>query len=959
MGKQEDTLTITNIPAGADGFERSRARPRLMWRAFIVLALAVGVVPSSALAQGGGDTGVIVGRVVSDETGEPISGAHVQLEGTDGGALSNMDGRYMIRGVPAGLHTLVAQVIGFGRKTVTGVEVTAGATTSLDISVSPQAVAVEGITVSASIERGSTTALLGERRKSPVVVDAIGRDQIARSTDGDAAAVLARAPGVSVVDGKYVYVRGLGERYGSATLNGSALPSPEPDRKTVPLNIVPSDFLESVITAKTYSPNQPGDYAGGLVQIRTRDFPAQQLFKIGLGTSYHSESTGRTGLMYGGGDLDFLAMPGGSRDLPALGPDRIDSPPHTEEALERIGEQFIGPWAGEPTSIGVPQSFSLALGNEVGLWGGDVPVGYLVAVNQSTGWNHRDNLIERVFKAAETPEVDYTGTSTTRSAELGGLFNLAVDVTPSNRLSLSAIYNRTSSDNARYLIGEHQDFGSLAANYRVQYLSQALFSTQLKGRHLLSWLGDTRVEWRGAASRASRYEPNTRDAVYRERGDVLTYTVAKQSGSIFHADLEEWTYGGGLDVAVPFEFRDLPATLSFGGTGDYSDRENFLRRFRFELSGSLPLETLQLPPNQLFTAENIGPHGLGIQEVTFPEDNYEADQTILAGYALLDVELLPRLRVVGGARLEDSDQFVQPVPRFVTIADSLAPAENSNTDLLPGVNLTYEVTDGMNVRLAASRTLARPQFREMAPFGFTDYAGGFLTIGNPALERTLIENYDVRWEWFPTLGSLMAVSGFYKKFDGPIEAAALPSNELVKTWVNAASAENYGVELELRTNLGFLARSLETLSLNTNVSLIRSEVSAGDSAAVWLPLEQEVGYYTLIPRERPLQGQSPYTVNVSLGYLLPSLGTNVTLMYNRIGERIDAVGARTLPDIYEEARGVMDLVIEQPLGRGLSAKLGARNLLGSDVEFTQADRVVRWYDPGRVFSLSASWDLGG
>lgn len=924
--------------------------------ALILTLAAVLGMAASAQAQ---DAGRVVGRVVSQETGEPISGAHISLEGPGRATLTNLDGRYMLQDVEPGVHTLVVRVIGFGTKTVTGVQVAPGAPAMMDVSMSPQAVEVEGITVSAAVERGSTTALLSERRKSAVVVDAVGSEQIARSPDGDAAAVLARAPGVSVVDNKYVLVRGLGDRYGAATLNGAPMASPEPDKKTVPLNIVPSSFLESVVTAKTYSPDQPGDYTGGLVQIRTRNFPSQQIARIGVSTSYNPTATWANGLGYPGGDLDFLAMDDGTRDLPEILPnERISAAFFSPEELERYGEAFVGTWGPTPRELPAAGGLNIAVGNEASWFDDRVPVGYLVAVTQSTGYGNKADLVERVVTGGEQLEVDYTGTASTRSATLGGMANFSIEPTPVNRFSISAIYNRNADDESRILQGYNHDFSTNQRNHRIRYQEQELLSAQLKGEHELTFLGDTRVDWRVDVSRAGRYEPNTREVLYRQAPDGrYLFETFVQSGSVFHSDLDETGYGGALDIRVPFQFRGLPATFSMGGTAAFKDREAFARRFRFLPQGALSAEIRELGPNQLFSPATVDPGAFQITEATFPGDNYLADQAITAGYAMVDAEVLPRLRFVGGARVERATQTVKPLQRFLSTVEELDEANLDDTDVLPGVNLTYELSRTMNLRAGLSHTLARPQFRELAPFQFTDYAGGFLTIGNPALERSRVSNYDLRWEWYPQLGSLVALSAFYKSFESPIETVVLSSTELLQTWINADRAENFGAELEIRAPLGLVHRVLDPLSVNANLTYVESEVTTSD-ATVYLPFGAGLTELAMRDRSRPLQGQSPYVANLGLNYTGGS-GTLVTALYNHFGRRIDTVGSVLLPDIYEEARGHLDLVLEQPLGRGFSAKVSAERLVGSEVEFTQGGRVVREYDLGREVSLSVSWKLGG
>lgn len=910
-------------------------------------------------AQADGGLGRITGRVIDESTGSPLALAQVYLPGTGIGALTDLDGRYDLRNVPAGGHELVVELLGFARKTVTGVQVARGEVTQVDVALPPEAIALEELTVTVAAERGNTVRLLSERKRAPMVVDAIGSDQIERSPDGDAASALKRVPGLTVVNDRYVYVRGLGERYGNATLNGAPLPSAEPDRKTVPLDIIPSRLLESVATAKTYLPNQPGDYAGGLVEIRTRRFPSYGMFKFSSTVGLNTESSLQSGLGYRGGDLDFFGFDDGTRNLPAGVPgERLLASNTTAEELERLGEGFAGPWG--PTGRRHPpdQAYALAFGNEVMI--GDRPLGFFGSVTHANRYHRRDGLIERVFASAggADPELDYRGRGSTRSVGLGALFNASLGLGPTNRISVTSVYNRSVDDEARILQGFNLDSNTDQRNTRIRYVAQTLWNTQLSGEHRLGFFLGSKLGWRASYSRATRYEPNTREVLYREADGVFLFDTFVQSGSIFHQDLEEDGLAAGLDLEIPFQFRSLPAALTVGGSIDRRDRDALTRRFRFlPVPGALIGDSVRaLPPNELFSPENIAPDSFQIHEATFPGDNYEAEQSVRAAFAMIDVEIVPRLRLVAGARVESAEQTVTPTGRFVT-SEPPRGAKLDDTDVLPGMNLTYRLGPDMNLRLGLSRTLARPQLRELAPFGFADYAGSHLVIGNPTLERSRIQNYDLRWEWFPDAGSVLAVSAFYKRFDDPIESLVVPSTELIKSWVNAEGATNFGAELEIRSSLGTLARGLEGLQLNANLTLVESQVDVGGTATVFtggVPLT-----LTLQDRDRPLQGQSPYVVNLGMTYTIPSFGARTTVLYNRFGRRIDSVGQLALPDIYEEARDQFDVVLEKELTRHFDLKFTASRLLGTEYVFTQGDDVLRRFDVGRSFSLSFAWQPAG
>lgn len=917
------------------------------------------MIPMTAAAQ---QTGRIVGRVLDGETGKPLSSVQVYTGGGSLGALSSLDGRYVIRDVPEGSYDITAQNIGYAAKTVTGVTVSGGQSTELDITMMSQAVQLEEIVVTSAAQRGSTTALLTDRKLSAVVSDGIGAEQISRSPDGDAAAALKRVPGLSVVDGKYAYVRGLGERYSSTTLNGAPLASPEPDKKVIPLDIIPSGLLQSIVTSKSYSPDQPGDYAGGLVQLRTRDFPSNRIFDVSVSGGWNSVATRSTGPGYAGGDLDMLGFDDGTRGLPGLVPSdvAVTSANFSDTQLESIGQAFQGDWG--PTSRKIPFDGGLGIsyGDDFDIGDGQ-RAGFIASVNYSADQSLRTNSIERVFASAgvDDPEVDYRGTLAEQSVTLGGLLNLTYQPRPTDQIKLATVYNHLSTDASRIYEGFNLDSSTDQWNSRLQYLEQTLVNSQLEGEHLFGFLGDATLSWRGAVTRASRYEPSTREALYQEFDGEYIWDDFIQSGSVFHQDMVDDGWSAGSSLKLPFDVSDVPGTLSFGASTDRKDRTAYTRRFRFRPRGSLiDSDVRTLTPNELFADPYIGPDGFVIQEATFRTDNYDAVQEVDAAFAMLDVEPFDGLRVSGGARIERAVQAVSPKDLWeVGGLDPVEGAERESTDVLPALNVTVELGETMNLRASASKTLARAQLRELAPFSFADYAGGYLVIGNPSLDRTRVDNYDLRYEWFGGPQTVLAVSTFYKRFDAPIEVSVLPSSELLKTWVNADGADNYGVELEVRSDLGFLSDGLESLSFNGNLTFVESEVTNGSSIRVYLPGTGETEL-AVVPTNRALQGQSPYVLNAGLTWAPVDGGPTATALFNRFGRRIDAVGGQATPDVFEEARSQLDAVVEWPIRGGWKAKISASRLIGNEVEFTQGGGLLRSWDLGRSVSLGISWGIG-
>lgn len=914
--------------------------------------------PSGAPA---GENGRVVGRVIDAANGEVLRSVQVTLPALRIGGVTSLDGRYVLRDVPPGIWEMEVQMMGFGSKTVTGVQVQTGRTTVLDVRLDPQAVALEGITVSAAAERGSTTSLLAERRRSSLVSDAIGRDQMSRSPDGDAAAALKRVPGLSVVDGKFAYIRGLGERYSATTLNGAPLASPVPDRKAIPLDLFPAELLESIVTSKTFSPEQPGDQTGGRVELRTRNFPANRLLSLSLGTSWSGGANLGSGMNYARPETPGLAVLlglGDVRGLPGEIPRdvRVSRATMSSDELASLGRSFGGDWGPRDFEIPLNSSASITYGDDFDL-SGSRRLGFIASANHSTDYTHRGDQVERVFQGSsvEDPEVDYAGEATTRSVQWGGLLNATFQPAPHSQITVSGVFNHMSDHLARRLEGFNLDSNTDQLNTRLQSISTSLLNAQLRGEHGLSFLNEGTLSWRGAYTAARRYEPSTREMLYRQTEETFVFDDFVQSGSIFHQDQQDRGWNGALSQSVPFDLGSRRMELQVGAATDRKDRETFTRRFRFRpvRGGGLTDEALALPPNDLLVPENIGPGLFELEESTFRTDNYDASETVDAAFIRFEAETVGRLRLDGGVRVERVEQNVDPRDLFDVGLPPVDGAELRATDLLPAVNATLEMRESTNLRAGYSRTLARPQLRELAPFSFADYAGGYLQVGNPSLDRSRIDNFDVRLEWFPARDGVLSVGGFYKRFDRPIEVLVLPSTELIKSWVNAPSAMNYGLELEVRTDLGVILDPLRNVTFNGNLTLVESDVEAGGTSTIFLP-GSGPAEITTIDRARALQGQSPWVMNAGLTWSDPLSGASAALLFNRFGRRIDAVGREATPDIYEEARSQLDLVVEAPF-RGWSVKVAAGRLLGNEVEYTQAGALLRGWDLGRTLSLSVGW----
>ena len=922
---------------------------------FLLVAGSIGLEAQS----GAGETGRILGRVVEQSTGEPVAQAEVAVRGGPA-TLSDLNGRFVLTSVPAGTVDLTVQALGYGSKTVTGVEVPAGDVVQLDITVESRAIQMEEIRVSAERERGSTVYLLDERRTSDAMVEAVGSEQISRQPSSDAADVAQRMTGVTVSDGRYVFIRGLGERYSQTTLNGSSLPSPEPEKDVVPLDLFPSGFLESLKTQKSYTPDLAADFSGGSVQINTRDFPTRFTGRFSVSTSINTESQFEDGfLRYGGGGSDWIGIDDGSRSYPQTVQDLMggvrsglrlpDSPEQRiaiGQALRNAGRDFTP--AAVPTPVN--RSFSLSLGGRTEL--GEVSeLGYFFAGTYSDEYTIRNDEVERKWRAGafrdgtaelSTPNVDYTFDRGTRNVSWGTIGNLSWKPGPDHQISLKTTVNLNTDDEARLYTGQNrEDIGGLIRSERSRFVERLMVWGQLSGEHLAPF--DSRLEWRVTGARATRDEPMLREALYvydENRSDfyLLDFT---ESARYFSSELVDDDLNGAVDWRVPFPFFERAAWLKVGGSYRTRDRAFGARRINWRFLGNTITSLDSALQTGTIVASAPGDGELAIDEVVEPGDVYDVTDRRYAGYAMLEIPVTGRLQAVAGARVESYD--LQLTSRDNRLQDV------QRTDVAPAVNLSYALTDELKLRGAWSRTLDRPEFRELAPFQFTEATSLRQLVGNPELVPAEISSMDLRVDWFFGLNEILSFGGFYKQMDNPIEQVFIAAASSAYSFQNAAEATVYGIEMDAQVGLGRVTDALQSFGLQANYSRIFSEVNV-----------RAEGIFQPTNLERPLEGQAPYVVNAGLTYAGES-GVDAGLYFNRFGERLTAAGGSGLPDIYEQPRNDIDATLGFPLRSDLRVKLKGTNLLDADHEFLQSangyTRTQRRYTVGRTYSVGLSWEF--
>ena len=999
-------------------------------------------------------SGKIVGQVVSKETGEPVIGATVMIKNTSKGNNANIDGDFIIQRVDAGTYTVVVSAIGYSGVEIAGVTVADDKSTELNVALEPQILdSGTRIKVTAKALQNSEANLLRSRAKSPTISDAISAETMSRSGSGDAADAVERVTGATVVDGSFVYVRGLGGRYGNAQLNGSAIPTADPDNNAVPMDLFPTNLLDNITVSKTATADKAGNFSGGSVDLQTKDLSDQMTLSFSSSVKYDTEASWRDDFLAAPrSSTDWLALDDGMRDIPELfASDSLSIPSlsnarsdiETAYRLDTLSRQFKSTMTPERRRSPLNQSYAFSFGNNYSFLGR--PVGFLASATYSTDYDYyNDGRVGRytaiLSSDALNPDYYLVSQKGQEKVAWGGLVAANYSLHQNHKLSTRFMYTRDATQSVQTLRGEvPKDLivlsdGKLYETRNIRYVEQDVKSYQLSGEHFLRPL---KVEWQGSISNSRRDEPDVRDFSNEVAIgiDSISWDINELSGDTISSDtfytvngygmngnlypmpshyfraINEDNYEGRLDFELPlaklngkdfkikigtsylentrkvnekyYKFRMSSALNNWNGDPDYYFSDDYMGitnidttvqmeayyRYTYSydgdgniidstiwfdfdpMTGQIIFDTLYVD-----TAVNYDiTFGSYVAEETGANNNFTGIAEVFATYAMTEFDIVRNLHVVTGVRFETTDMSIE-MDAEEAVSDSTRTGNLINVDdWLPSASLTYAVTNDMNLRLAYGKTLARPTVRELSPMITYEFVKGNIYIGNPDLKRTLIDNYDFRWEWFTSPGELIAASTFYKRFENPIERAIINNNNQIQ-YKNVDVARVYGAEFEIRENLGRVIPSLGNFNFGGNLTLIKSEVKLSETE-----LLNRRAIDSTVSDTRPLQGQSNFIVNASLNYNNIVSGTDITLLYNIFGERLSEVSEGGVPDVYEQPRHDLDLTISQRLMTGLKLKTSVKNILGSDMEksinFKGKDYTFARYSRGTSFSIGLSYSI--
>ncbi len=900
-----------------------------------------------SFAQGKGS---LSGILKDESTNETLIGANVLVVGSSLGASTDLDGYYIVKGIPAGKYTVKFSFISYQSITVENVRIESGEETKINIALKPVSTEIGEVVVTAELIKSTEGALLNIQKNSSNIVDGLSAELIGKNNSSDGTDILTRMTGVTVSEGKYAFVRGIGDRYNNTMLNGANLPSTDPEKKSFSYDIFPASLIENVLTSKTFTPDKPADFSGGLVEINTIEFPARFLLDVSASSSYNTVTSLENFSSYSGGKTDYLGMDDGTRSIPGtINNTTVLRGNYSADQLKEIGKSFSNSWKTKSNTAPLNSSFKINVGDRYNI--GENIFGYIASLTYSN--SAKSGEMEKNNYTFEGPRYTYKGNNYTKSVMWGALLNLSYKFSQNNKISIKNIYNQSADDETVNYQGAYYynpDYRNVTS---LRYVSRSLISNQIIGEHHLDIMNGLNIDWNINYAHSKRNEPDARRYVYvRDLEDTeaaMMFVLDQSLATRFYGNLEDQNIGAGVNFLLkPFESPEMPS-IKVGFLYDTKDRDFSARTFGFKnVPGgnfAKEQEILTHSIDEIFSADNFGNNFIEITEITKPSDSYTSYQNVAGTYLMFDFRLFEQLKVVTGVRYEHSLQHLESK----SLTGAAIKIEPTYDDFLPSINLSYSLNERMNLRAAFTRTLARPEFRELAPFTYFDFLANELVEGNVNLKRALITNYDLRYEFYPSAGELLAVGLFYKNFTDPIEQVLISSSgfEPTRSFQNADEAKNYGVEFELRKSIAFISSSLDGLSFVGNLSLIKSEIKVTSN-----------GFQA---STRPLQGQADYIINLGLYYDDTYNGFSTSLIYNKVGDRISKVGFNNLGDVIEKARDQIDFSISKKFFTNFNLKLTVKDLLAQDRKLIQkspqGDKVAERIKVGRDVSLGINYEL--
>ncbi|GAB4241392.1 MAG: TonB-dependent receptor [Ekhidna sp.] len=940
-----------------------------------------------------GQNGIIRGTVIEDSNGEPLFGVTVQIKGTTNGAITDFEGKFEISVAP-GQYDLQASFVSFQTVTITGLQVEDGGVTVIDqIRLKEDVALLDEVVVTAEVVKTTEAALLTVKRKSANLVDGISATSFRKIGDSDAASAVKRVTGVSVEGGKYVYVRGLGDRYTKTMLNGLDIPGLDPDRNSLQMDIFPTNLIDNMMVLKTAVAEMPADFTGGVVNIETKDFPDQKILDISLSTTYNpSMHFNSDYLTYNGSSTDWLGYDNGLRDLPPNARMEEIPTPFNPNTTDEEVSSFIR--AFDPQLGAIRQtnfmdiSGSITYANQLKVR--DNSIGFFFSGTYKKSSRYFDDVTYGEFqRPAETDEYELA-LSTVQDGQLGeynillgGLAGLAYK-TQNSKFRLTGMHLQNGESRAGKFMVENNgeavgQSGYIASRDNLEYNQRGLTNIFLNGEHHFgnnTW----EVEWKTSPTFSSLEDPDIRNTAFTI-GDVNTNFNAGQGGfpQRIWRSLDEFNLANRLDITKDYSWLGNDAKLKFGGSYVFKERDYEILNYSVQFFGSQP--SWSGDANDVLTDENLYPNGTLYYSSGNPTPNSNAYSSTVDNFgAYISNEFkFRKLKTVAGLRVENFVQrhtgrdqdFANGDPNGINLENEKV---LDSFDFFPSLNLIYELKERQNLRFSYSRTVARPSFKELSfaqiidPITNRQFNGGLYSIGewDGNLRETYINNYDVRWELFMDRAQLFSVSAFYKRFNDPLELVRIAVQQTSTEYQprNVGDGQLMGVELEFRKNLDFISSALSPFSLRGNVTLVKSEIDMTPTEFNARKSFEKDG--ETVDDTREMAGQAPYLINLGLGYENFQYGLDATLSYNVKGSTLYIVGGGLFPDVYSEPFNSLNFNLNKTFGREqrASLNLNVTNILDDTLEevykgFEAQDRPFTRFRPGTSISVGFSYSIFG
>ena len=896
----------------------------------------------------------IQGIVKDTETGESIIGCNVILQGTTLGALTGMNGEYVIKNIPKGTYNIVFSFISY-EKQIKKLIVTNEISTSINIELKPSSTLIKDVVVVGTRRTDTEIALLMSNKMSSLTVNGISSQQIAKSQDKDASEVIRRIPGVTIREGKFVIVRGLTERYNSVWLNGSTTPSSESDVRAFSFDIIPSGQIDNILIYKSPAPELPADFAGAMINIKTRSLVDKNSIAFSYSYGYHQGTTGKDFYTYQGGKTDWLGFDNGTRGVPGIVPPTEEYKKLFDQTnadkinqINSISKSFNTIMTPMKKIASPDADFQLSMNKRFTL--GKFSIGSI----SSLGYNST-NTNEKSFRAAYVVYPDtsyrYTQNSYMSRVRVSALSNWVFIFGNNQKIEFRNLFNNYGMSKTVLKQGADFYYGANERSYELSYESRTTYSGQLAGTHSFN-NEKSKLDWVIGYSYANKNQPDIRKV-------KTTLGFDSDPGSMYSMNLtgqvvvdalgrmtlynEENIKNGGVNLTQKFRIGDFKPELKTGLYAEKKSRNFSSRVFGYMKGPNSPLYNIEVKSyndsaafsenmfnsiNDVFQKKIDYKTGMVLADATDKADSYAAENNLIAGYLGANMPFTKWLNVYLGARIEKNKQTIYSFKRDG--ASSTPDEKNIDTlNIFPSVNTTLNLTDKILFRIAGGRTINRPEFREISPFVFFSFEDNTTIYGNPKLKNCYITNADARFEWYPTADEIVSLGVFYKDFKNPIESRVLYTGSGWNyTFDNAEKAKSYGVEFDARKRLHELENSgalsfLSNLTFVVNASIIKSEINVNS------PTERT--------GVRELQGQSPYIINLGAYYNDSKSRFMASLMYNEAGKRLSLVGDPTIPHVYEMPFHSLDFTLEKGITKWASLKLGIKNLLDDEVLFQQVD----------------------